>query len=652
VGQTIVKNYLSSLYVLVCWVCITSLGYAQPSTNIEVWEQKIEKATTDTLKIDLLHKAYDDLLASKPLHAKSFLDKALRLAQQVNYAKGVVEAYEKLGEFFEKQGAYSKSENFYQQAFTSHQKANNFLQIAKLYNKIGWVQAKQKNIDQAIENYKRAIEIYQQRKDNQGIAMSLTNMGGAYQQHKEYEKAIDKYLEGLALSDTLKDSSLRVKNLIGLGETHYLQKKYKEAEKYYGQLLGMSNANNRVADRLTAYQALADVASAQEKYEEAHRYLREYITLKELHVYTITNVQDATIARAKKQIEEIEAREKKIEEQRNRITQLAFIAGIAGLITFGILIFAIRSNRKTRFAYQQLASQKESMEAQNQALEEQKRQIEQQNEAINRKNELQEAAFQEIERKNKEITASINYAKRIQESILPTEPKIAEALPEHFIFFRPRDIVSGDFYWFTQRNGKIIMAALDCTGHGVPGAIMSMLGDSYLNQIIKLQGIIDPQHILDSLHHHIGIALNQEETQNQDGMDIAISVIDPEKKTMEYAGAGRPILIIQEGKMEVLESCKLPVGGFQRDRERVFEKLTFDLTKPTCFYVFSDGFQDQFGGAKGRKFAKNRLEELLFEIHTKPMPEQKKLLNKTLVEWMGENRQMDDILIIGVKLHF
>jgi serine phosphatase RsbU (regulator of sigma subunit) len=179
-----------------------------------------------------------------------------------------------------------------------------------------------------------------------------------------------------------------------------------------------------------------------------------------------------------------------------------------------------------------------------------------------------------------------------------------------------------------------------------------MLGDSYLNQIIKLQGIIDPQEILNHLHHHIGVALNQEETLNQDGMDIAICVIDPERKVMEFAGAGRPILIIQDGKMEVLESCKLPVGGFQRDRERVFNKLSFDLQKPTAFYVFSDGFQDQFGGSKGRKFAKSRLEELLFELHPKPMKEQKKLLNKTLVEWMNENRQMDDILIIGVKLHY
>jgi serine phosphatase RsbU (regulator of sigma subunit) len=298
-----------------------------------------------------------------------------------------------------------------------------------------------------------------------------------------------------------------------------------------------------------------------------------------------------------------------------------------------------------------LEQQKIEIEKKNKELEDRKNQIEAQNDAINRKNEALEATFKEIERKNKDITASINYAKRIQESLLPTPQQMSEGLKDYFVLFRPRDIVSGDLYWYARKNGKVFIAVLDCTGHGVPGAIMSMLGDSYLNQIINLQGITDPEWILSELHQSIGTALNQKETKNQDGMDVALCVIDPRKHIVEYAGAARPLIYIQDGQMESYESCKLPIGGFQKDRERIFQKYTFKIEKPSCFYIFSDGYQDQFGGTKGRKFSKQRLDDLIFEHHQKPMQEQRKILNKNLIDWMGENRQMDDILIIGFRMN-
>jgi serine phosphatase RsbU (regulator of sigma subunit) len=637
--------------MLILGLCITLVGYAQPSTHIDKIEKEIKSATSDTTKVELYNTLYDEVVLTNVLRAKGYAEEGLRLAKQVRYTKGIVESLERIADSYEKQKVYNKAQDFYQQALDLRQKANETTKVAFLYNKVGVV-ASHKNLVQGLKYFRNALDIFEQNKNLVGIAITLTNMGDAYSQQKDFNKALDKYKDGFALADSLKDHSLLIRNLIGLGEVHYRQKQYKEAELFYKQLLGLSKNNKRIGDMLTAYERLAELAAEQEQFENAYKYHREYVKAKDLYIYKLADIKDDIIIETQKQVTDIEKRERQIEEQNTRIIWLLYAMGLGGVITFVILVFAVRSNLSTRKANTKLAEQKSEMEAQNQILAEQKRQIEHQNEAINRKNDLQEAAFQEIERKNKEITSSINYAKRIQESILPTDAKIMEGLPEHFIFFRPRDIVSGDFYWFTQRNGKIIIAALDCTGHGVPGAIMSMLGDSYLNQIIKLQGLTDPQHILDSLHINIGVALNQEESQNQDGMDIAICVIDKEKKTMEFAGAGRPILLVQDGKMDTIESCKLPVGGFQRDRERIFEKHIFDLTKPTTFYVFSDGFQDQFGGTKGRKFAKSRLEELLFELHPKPMPEQKKLLNKTLVDWMGENRQMDDILIIGVKLHY
>jgi serine phosphatase RsbU (regulator of sigma subunit) len=227
---------------------------------------------------------------------------------------------------------------------------------------------------------------------------------------------------------------------------------------------------------------------------------------------------------------------------------------------------------------------------------------------------------------------------------------IVRHLPEHFILFRPRDIVSGDFYWFLEKDDKIFLAAVDCTGHGIPGAFMSLIGSDYLTHIINLQQIEHPTEILNQLHFSITKALKQEETDNRDGMDVAMCVIDKKSNTLQYAGAARPLLYVQDNEMKELLSTKLPIGGFQIETERDFVTYTIPIDRPTTFYIYSDGYQDQFGGPKGRKFAQKKLKSLLFDIHHLPAKEQKKALETTLDDWMQDNRQMDDILIIGVHL--
>jgi len=627
-------------------------GYAQFSTRIEDIERKIKNTTSDTNRVDLLNSLYDEVVRTNPLRAKIYAEDALKIAQRINYIQGLVASTEKIADNYYSQGAYSKAIAFYEQALKLRKQANQLEQTATIYNKIGRIHIQQANTRQAFECFQNAIEIYEQKQNAQGIAITRSNIAQALYKEQAYEKAIEKYREALVLADSLKDKSLIARNLLAMADIHYVQKKYEDAEQMFKQLLQISLLNGMHVEELKAYDGLSNIASIKGEYKKAYEYFRNYVRIIETYFYKKEKEKDNEISKTQKHLLDGVEQRKKADEQATQNNLRAYALGIVSLILFGTLVFAIRSNRSTRKINRLLEQQNNEIANKNKILEEQKSKIELQSEAINRKNETQEATFREIERKNKDITSSINYAKRIQESILPTDAKISEALPEHFVFFRPRDIVSGDFYWFLHRDGKIIIAALDCTGHGVPGAIMSMLGDSYLNQIIKLQGITDPQLILDNLHLNIGVALNQEETQNQDGMDIAICVIDPAQKTMAFAGAGRTLLLIQDNKMEAIESCKLPVGGFQRDRERVFEKHVVNLNQPTWFYIYSDGFQDQFGGIKGRKFAKNRLEELLFELHPKSLHEQKKLLNKTLVEWMGENRQMDDILIIGAKLEY
>jgi serine phosphatase RsbU (regulator of sigma subunit)/HAMP domain-containing protein len=257
----------------------------------------------------------------------------------------------------------------------------------------------------------------------------------------------------------------------------------------------------------------------------------------------------------------------------------------------------------------------------------------------------------DLEQYAQSVSASINYAKRIQEALLPNMDKVRAALPDSFVFLRPRDVVSGDFFWFHQRGAKIFVAALDCTGHGVPGAFMSMIGNELLNEAVIRVGLDQPDEILFHVHKGIRRDLRQYETDNRDGIDMSICVIDQEGHTLTFAGARSPLVYMQNGDLQAIKPNAYPVGGEQRETRRTFTPHTIPLSSDTVCYLFSDGFQDQFGGADGRKFMKTRFRQLLHEIHHKPMSEQRQVLEGVLRRWMGQqHRQIDDVLVVGFRL--
>lgn len=264
-----------------------------------------------------------------------------------------------------------------------------------------------------------------------------------------------------------------------------------------------------------------------------------------------------------------------------------------------------------------------------------------------------------IVKKNKNITDSISYASNIQKALLPLNDDISRAFSEYFIFYQPRDIVSGDFYWFTQISNsttqkveKTIFATVDCTGHGVPGAFMSMLGIESLNSIVNQQNITEPQQILTSLHEHISQILRHHLNDIRDGMDLALCMIDHTQKNLTFAGAHNPLILIQNNELKLLKGSSLSIGSMVKNR--AFTQRTLPLEASNWVYMFTDGFQDQFGGPEKRKFMKKQLQELLFTIHQKPMKEQKLKLQQTLDHWMteGNEKQIDDILVVGFKLNF
>jgi len=273
-----------------------------------------------------------------------------------------------------------------------------------------------------------------------------------------------------------------------------------------------------------------------------------------------------------------------------------------------------------------------------------------------------------VEEKNRDITDSIQYASNIQRAILPKDEELDSAIPNHFVFFKPRDIVSGDFYWFTEKRNLIFIGACDCTGHGVPGAFLSMIGNDLLNQIIIENNVDEPGKILTYLNQGIKAVFTRkdEEQRARDGMDIALAVFDKELRTVQFAGAQNPLLLIRaenssakEVGEKIMSANGYSLNAITGDRTSIGGRTEFDyqftnhrveLEKNDSIYLFSDGYADQFGGNKGKKFSTRRFKELLLQVQHLDMPEQKEMINKTNFEWMEREEQIDDILVIGIKV--
>jgi ligand-binding sensor domain-containing protein/serine phosphatase RsbU (regulator of sigma subunit) len=272
-------------------------------------------------------------------------------------------------------------------------------------------------------------------------------------------------------------------------------------------------------------------------------------------------------------------------------------------------------------------------------------------ELLEEKEKLQ-VAYSEIDLKNRDITDSIHYAKRIQEAILPSDFAFKQALPDSFVFYKPKDIVSGDFYWLEKWGPQILVAAVDCTGHGVPGAFMSIVAHNLLTQTVNVLGLSKPALILNETNSQLSKKLNQDPDSAtvRDGMDISICAINYKKLTIEFAGANNPIWVIRNNEIIEVSGDKFPVGAFIGEELQRFTHHEWEIQKDDCIYLFTDGYLDQFGGPKGKKFKNKQFQSLLLEIHQKPMTDQKEILEKRIEEWQGDLEQIDDMLVIGIRI--
>ena len=323
----------------------------------------------------------------------------------------------------------------------------------------------------------------------------------------------------------------------------------------------------------------------------------------------------------------------------------------AGVGSFFLTVWGLTTLNTRRLKRQQIALER-LVHKRTQEVQQQAKEIQLANTQLHEKNIEITEAHTETQRLLTNVSDSIRYAKRIQDAMLPSTETLNRLLPEHFIFFRPKDVVSGDFYWCKEANGKVLIAAVDCTGHGVPGAFMSLIGNALLNDIVQRLPEPHPDLILNELHHDLQRVLRQRETNNDDGMDICLCLIDPKARRVEFAGAISSLYAVVQGELIEFKGTPEELGG-REERSPVYERHELDLSGvaegETTLYLMSDGYKDQYN-VERQRFMPKRLRPLLREIASLPLDEQPRAFGETIDRHRGEMFQVDDMLVLGVRL--
>jgi serine phosphatase RsbU (regulator of sigma subunit) len=529
---------------------------------------------------------------------------------------------------------YDKALEYFQKALDlATQMGNNSVMAANIGN-IGIIYREQNNYPKALEYYQKAMDIQQQLGDRQGVATNLGNMGVVFSYLKDYPKSLDYSLKALSIGRQLNDLTEVGINLSSIGHTYYKMGKYTLARAYMDSGLAITRKIGDRDETRNIYLNRYVLDSAEHDYNKEAEDLKMFMhirdTINDEATEKKTMQAELNFQFEKKQeIAKAEQDKKDAlaekDKKREAIVRNAFIAGFLLMIALAFFIF--RGYRQKQKANTIITAQKKEVEEQKAIVDE----------------------------KNKDITDSIKYASRIQHALLTTEDYISKHLKDYFILFKPRDIVSGDFYWaFIPQekadSGEVIMAACDCTGHGVPGAFMSLLNISMLNEAVVERKISRPDQVLNAIRANVIKALNPDgKSETKDGMDCALISLDLQKNTILAACANNPVLIIRGNDCIEMPADNMPVG-IQDSEIKPFTLNTFNLQKGDCIYLFTDGYADQFGGPKGKKLKHKYFQQLLVDNAHLPMKEQKKVLEKAFEDWKGILEQTDDVCVIGIRV--
>lgn len=558
--------------------------------------------------------------------ALSYYIKALKAFESKNAQKGIASTNLNIGVLYADQGKLDLALTYYKKALEIYETGVGTKKgIANAINNIATIYSSQQKFPLALEYQNRALKLRQELNDSSGISSSLMNIGIIYLGMQETEKSLDYYLQSLAIDKKLGDLRSVALILSNVAEVYYQLKDYNNAIKSAEECIDIAEKLDLKPQMKQAYYVLSESHKNKKDFVKALEYQELYANIidsifSEQSAQSIAEMQtkyDTEKTETANNLLKQESEIKNLQLSKNKTWFIILFLGI-GLIAITAFLLYNRYRIKKK------------------------------------DNELLELKNAEITLQKKEITDSINYAKKIQNAILPHESVVKKLLPESFILYKPKDIVSGDFFWIEQKGDTILFSAVDCTGHGVPGAMMSVLGFNLLSQAVNEKGLINPADIL----KHLDVGINQslrkttEENSMKDGMDLSLCSLNTKTLELQYSGAYNPLWVVKNSTKELIEikADKKPIGANIEGEAGLFKKHSLSLQKGDCIYVFTDGFADQFGGAKGKKFMYRPMKELLISISSKPMQNQLNILENTIYSWQGQHEQVDDILIIGVRV--
>jgi len=568
---------------------------------------------------------------------------ALRIYEKVEYNKGRSEIHNSLGLINLDLKNHQRARTHFFQSLEIAKQINDTEKIATSLSTIGDMYLSKKNYAQALDYFNQALDLHSQLNDLGGLGFTYLKIGEILSKNDENNRSLEVLNTSLNYAQELNDLDLQARALSQIGKVYSNMGDYKKGIDFLKQSLLLALRINARPILQTCYQNLAIYYDKLGDSENAFVYFNLYMRQNEA-IYTKESAKKIAEAQAlydfetkEKQIELLR-KENEIQNLQANTRRLVNYSLIAGLFAVIIIVIGIYNRYRIKIKANYKLEQK------NTAIEQQKKEIEQHRDDIQEKS----TAIAEF---NSQLTDSIRYAKRIQESLLPENKELRHIFPDSFIFYKPKDIVSGDFYWFNEVDHKTVIATVDCTGHGVPGAFMTVLANSLLNQIVLESKITDPNLVITLLDQKVqqNLHQNQINSSTTDGMDIALCTIDKTNFETQFTGAKLPLYYVHKEQLTQIKGDRFSVGSSQF-KDKFFTSKKIKLKKGDTLYFCSDGFQDQFGGENNKKFMKTQFREMLCSLHRFSMEEQFNRINKIYYDWKGGTPQTDDILVVGIRL--
>ncbi|HOU98045.1 MAG TPA: tetratricopeptide repeat protein [Bacteroidales bacterium] len=642
-------------------------------------------ATLDTVQLSNIYSNIGIIYHRQGEYEKAmdFYIKQMKLLEHTQDQKGLSACYINLGNLYKDQKNFKEALRYYNLAIPIKEKLEDKQGIANVISNIGNVYYKTCDFQKAENHYFKALSIYEGLNDKQGQSTCYANLGALYSQLKNYKKALEYYLKSDTIDHEIGDQIGNLYNIGGIATAYIilsdstpnqaLKMQYaKKALEYAKKLEVLSLKTNINTERQEAYNYQYRAYTRLGNYKEAIKYaekamelndslISEHSTqvLAEMQTKYETEKKQLQIEKLNKENELKQSKLEKSELQQKR--QKTIIYSILSIF-FIVVVFSFFLSRlylQLKKSHVLLKQQKEEIELKNEELKTANEEIRIQKEEIETQRDIVVAQKEEIEIINKKLTDSIEYASNIQQAVLPEPSYAIDHLQEKFdmfILFKPKDIVSGDFYWFTNVGNIHVFTVADCTGHGVPGAFMSMLGISLLNEIVRKKEVTTASQVLEELRKGIIHALHQKGKQGEqkDGMDIAFIAIDTEKHELQFAGANNSIYLIRNTEIQKISGDKMPVAIYERMQS--FTNNIIEINKGDVLYLSSDGIKDQFGGPQCKKFLAKQFEQVLLSHANESMNAQKEALSNAIHEWRNINgrvyEQTDDITVMGIKILF